>query len=349
MVLSTITIVGAGMMGSAMCMPAHDNGHTIRLVGTSLDYDIIASVQRNGTHPTLQRSLPTGIQAFQVDELEKALEGSDLVIGGVSSFGVDWFTNNVLPLIPKDLPVLLVTKGLAAGTSGELVTFPHYMRRKADLMNQLSLNAIGGPCTSYELADRRHSAVCFCGEDVDVLMRLKNILETDYYHISISTDVAGVEAAVALKNAYALGVSLAVGLIEREEGSECHAAYNPQAALFGQAVREMTILVTLMGGQENSVAFGIADLYVTIFGGRTRLLGKLLGRGSSFKEAIRKLEGVTLESVAITRVVADALRVQEEMGVIHLADFPLLKHIDEIINHGKPVNIPWKEFTHQFV
>jgi glycerol-3-phosphate dehydrogenase (NAD(P)+) len=39
--MSIITIVGAGMMGSAMSFPARDNGHQVRLVGTPLDRDII--------------------------------------------------------------------------------------------------------------------------------------------------------------------------------------------------------------------------------------------------------------------------------------------------------------------
>ena len=30
-------------------------------------------------------------------------------------------------------------------------------------------------------------------------------MATDYYHISLSTDVIGIEGAVALKNGYALG------------------------------------------------------------------------------------------------------------------------------------------------
>ena len=191
--------------------------------------------------------------------------------------------------------------------------------------------------------------VCFCGEDASTLARLKEMLETDYYHISISTDVVGVEAAVALKNAYALGVSLAIGLIEREEGIGCREAYNPQAALFGQAMREMASLVGLVGGKEESLAFGIADLYVTIFGGRTRRLGTLLGRGLSFQDAMTELEGITLESVAIATAVAKAMRIQEEKGAIKMTDFPLLKHVDEIINQGKHVSIPWKEFTHQFL
>ena len=37
--MSIITIIGAGMMGSAMSIPASDNGHEVRLVGTPLDRD----------------------------------------------------------------------------------------------------------------------------------------------------------------------------------------------------------------------------------------------------------------------------------------------------------------------
>ena len=37
----TITIIGAGMMGSALAYPAFENGNEVRLVGTPLDRDII--------------------------------------------------------------------------------------------------------------------------------------------------------------------------------------------------------------------------------------------------------------------------------------------------------------------
>ena len=208
--MSTVTIIGAGMMGSAMSFPARDNGHEVRLVGTHLDDEIITCVGENGFHPTLRRQLPEGVKAFRTDEVKRAIEGSDLIISGVSSFGVEWFTDNILPLIPDTIPVLSVTKGLQDGPDGSLTTFPHAMKSKLPAGSNLSLNAIGGPCTSYELADRRNSAVAFCGEDPAVLEELKNLLQTSYYHIRISTDVTGVETAVALKNAYALAVSLAV-------------------------------------------------------------------------------------------------------------------------------------------
>ncbi|NLA83171.1 MAG: glycerol-3-phosphate dehydrogenase [Clostridiales bacterium] len=345
--MSVITIVGAGMMGSAIAFPASDNSHEVRLVGTHLDRDIIENVQVNGFHPTLKRRLPAGIKPYHIEELGTAVNGADLIIGGISSFGVDWFTEKVLPVVPDSIPVLLVTKGLHDEPDGRLVPFPHLMKEKLPPGRNLFINAIGGPCTSYELADRRNSSVVFCGEDPEILKGLKGLLETSYYHINTSTDVIGVESAVALKNAYALAVTLAVGLIEREEGIGCQQAYNPQAALFGQSIREMSNIIELVGGGHENIVYGAGDLYVTIFGGRTRKLGTLLGRGLSFDEAMAKLEGITLESVVITTRIARALYRLEKAGLVNMKDFPLLVHINDIINNRALVEIPWKEFQSQ--
>ena len=81
-----------------------------------------------------------------------------------------------------------------------------------------SLNAVGGPCTSYELVAHDQTIVTFCGRDMQTLETLRGLMRTDYYHIHLSTEVMGVESAVALKNAYALGVALAVGLNEKVNG-----------------------------------------------------------------------------------------------------------------------------------
>ena len=244
--MTTIVIVGAGMMGSALSIPARDNGHAVRIVGTHLDRDIIEHARRTGEHLTLKRRLPEGIVYEHIEALDAALAGADLLLCGVSSFGVDWFGEHVLPRVPQGLPILAVTKGLLDLPDGTLRAFPQVWAERAG--RPLSLNAIGGPCTSYELADRRQSSVTFCGGNPDILRQLRDMLSTPYYHISLSTDVMGVECAVALKNAYALAVTLAVGLIEREEGEGCTLAYNPQAALFGQSVREMGRILALTGG-----------------------------------------------------------------------------------------------------
>lgn len=337
--MSTITIVGAGMMGSAMAFPACDNGHKVRLVGTPLDREIINRAKKDGYHITLKRQLPNRVECYQIEELNAALEDCDLLIGGVSSFGVEWFGNEVLPKIPKDLPVISVTKGLHTTNDGKFVSFPDYLATKSGC-GGISLNAIGGPCISFELADRHHTLVAFCGHDKEVLKKIKTMLMTDYYHINITDDVIGLETAVAMKNAYALGVALAIGMAEDKKGIGCAEEYNPQAALFAQSVRETIELLRIAGGRADEILYNAGDLYVTVFGGRTRKIGTYLGRGMTFTQAREELKGVTLESVAIAQVVIDALKQRGE----DLSKFPLLCHIYDMITKNITVDVPWKNF-----
>lgn len=337
--MAIITIIGAGMMGSAMSFPARDNGHEVRLVGTPLDRGIIDRLRTDRYHPNMKRTLPDGVRFYQIEEMEEALTDAELLIGGVSSFGVDWFAENVLSVIPSALPVLSITKGLHGETDGMLEPFPAYYRKKTG-RTELSLNCVGGPCTSYELADRNQTTVAFCGDELSLLERFKKLLATPYYHITPTVDVRGLETAVALKNAYALGVSLAIGLAEKRDGEGCVLQYNPQAALFGQAIKEMRALIAHCGGTPEILPFGAGDLYVTIFGGRTRKIGTLLGRGIPYETAREMLSGVTLESIAIAGVVGRAI----ELSPDGFTRYPLLHLVYDLIN-GREREIPWEAFT----
>lgn len=342
--MGVITIVGAGMMGSALSFPASENNHEVRLVGTPLDREIIKHAEKTGEHLTLKRQLPTSVRYYQIEQLEDALSGADVLISGVSSFGVDWFSQSVIPLLPEGLSVLSVTKGMMNADGGALITYPAYYASEHP-GKHLRINSVGGPCTSYELADHDQTEVCFCGEDIATLRNLKTLMETAYYHISLSRDVMGVECAVAMKNAYALGVTLAIGLSERRESVGSKEHYNSQAALFAQSIREMRRFLELMGGRDDNIVWAAGDLYVTVFGGRTRKIGILLGRGLSYEQAMAELSGITLESVVITKRMASALRARVQSGSVNAGDFPLILHIDDVIRQGREVNIPWDAFT----
>lgn len=313
-----------------------------------MDEEIITAIRTNGVHPKLQRSVPSGVTALSLVDLEEALDGADLVVGGVSSFGVDWFAKTVGPLLCPEQPVLSVTKGLVDHANGNLQILPDYINDHlpAQLRNHISLNAIGGPCTAHELAARRQTGVVFCGKDERVLSSLRDLFNGPYYHVWTSTDVVGVEVCAALKNAYALAVGLMVGVMEKEGPDGLALAYNPQAAVFAQGCREMKRMLELLGGGVDNI-FGLpgpGDLYVTIYGGRTVKLGKLIGMGHSYAEACAMLAGETLESVEITTRVCRALPKLEARGLIRPDDFPLLRHLDGIIHRGERVQIPWERF-----
>jgi glycerol-3-phosphate dehydrogenase (NAD(P)+) len=349
--MAVVTIIGAGMMGSAMCWPLVDNGHTVRLVGTPLDQEIIHSIRESRVHPKLKRAMPEQVQTYFVDELPQAMAGAELIIGGISSFGVDWFVEVAGPDFRPEVPVLTVTKGMVDRPDGYLDVIPLVLNEKLPphLHGKISFNAIGGPCISHELAARRQTGVVFTGKDMATLTRLRAMLTTAYYHIWPSTDLIGVEACAALKNAYAMGVSLAGGMMESAGPDGLANMYNPQAALFGQACYEMRKLIGALGGSEANVAWlpGAGDLYVTVFGGRTMRLGKLLGQGKSFEEARRSLAGETLESVEIIARVSRAIPKLAGRGLVRLEDFPLMLHMNQIINQGQLVNIPWDAFFNQ--
>ena len=345
--MKTITIIGAGMMGSALAFPARENGNEVRLVGTHLDREIIDACRKTGRHPKFVKDFPAGITYYQIEELLDAIRGADFIICGVSSFGVEWYRDEVLPKLEENVPMISVTKGLMNTENGDLLTYLDIWQEKLDALGKkIPLNAIGGPCTSYELVAHDQTEVTFCGKDMDVLRMIKSAMATDYYHISLSTDIVGVESAVALKNGFALGITLTIGLNQKEFGIDSELHYNSQAAVFGQAVREMNQLLHLQNaGDFDNLVLGAGDLYVTVYGGRTRLVGILLGRGLNIDEAKAELKGVTLESLVVAERVAEAIRVKAEKGLVNLQDFPLLMHIDEIITQKKAVNIPWEKFT----
>ena len=352
--MATITIIGSGMMGSALAFPARENGNTVRLVGTHLDREIIDACRATNRHPKFAKHFPKGVPPFpegcefyQIEQMDEAVKGADLVIGGVSSFGVDWFGEEVLPRIPVEIPVLSVTKGLLDQDDGTLLCYPQvWEARLAAKGIKRDICAIGGPCTSYELVAHDQTEVAFCGKDIEVLRKIKSIMATDYYHISLSTDVVGIESAVALKNGYALGIALTIGLNQKAFGLDSELHFNSQAAVFGQAAKEMSRLLDLQGaGTLENLCVGVGDLYVTVYGGRTRLVGILLGRGLNIDEAKAELAGVTLGSLVVAVRVARAVKKHIAAGKLNAADFPLLLHTDEILTEKKPVNIPWESFT----
>lgn len=341
-----ITIIGSGMMGSALAFPAFENGHEVRLVGTPLDKEIIDACKATNKHPKFDIPFPQGVKYFYFEQWKEAVAGCDFVIGGVSSFGVDWFLNEILSNLDPQVPVLSVTKGLIGLEDGTLISYPDYWERElAKKGIQREVCAIGGPCTSYELVFHDQTEVAFCGRDTKTIKMMKEAMATDYYHVSVTNDVIGLESAVALKNGYALAVAMTIGLVNRHNGPDAGLHYNSQAGAFYQAVKEMRYLLEMQGASRDCENIGIGDLYVTVYGGRTRKVGILLGEGKTYEEAMDILSGVTLESLVVARRVYKAMEKKAELGKADLSMFPLLCHAAAVLDKGRDAELPWESFT----
>lgn len=147
-----VTILGAGVMGTAMALPFADRGYHITLVGAILDDAIVQNVKDQNFHPRLQVTLPQNVRVLS--HAEYNLDDSDIILLGVASAGVAWAIEKLVSVLNRPTPILMITKGLAP----DLRVLPDVVAEalQAQLGFRIPVAALAGPCIAGELAVRRH-------------------------------------------------------------------------------------------------------------------------------------------------------------------------------------------------
>src|SRR5829696_6056947 len=112
--MTTVSILGSGIMATALAFPLSDNGHEVRLVATHLDREIIDSIKDTGVHPGLDLEVPPAVSAFQIEQAEEAFDCAEVVMSGVNSFGVRCAGGWLASLLRPGTHVLSIAKGMEA-------------------------------------------------------------------------------------------------------------------------------------------------------------------------------------------------------------------------------------------
>ncbi len=349
--MAEIVILGAGVMGSAMAMPATARGHRVALVGTHLDDDIIRSVAGNGHHPRLGLALPATVAAHRSTAFADVMAGRpDLLILGVASAGVGWAIERIVESVRHPVPVLMITKGLApAGDS--IAVLPAIVQRevRARCGLDLPVMAVGGPCIAGELAAGRDTSVVITGGPEAPVAATVALLGGGCYHARRSDDLIGVEVCAAFKNFYALAVGWAAGRGEREgRAGNGAVSHNVAAALFAQAIAEMETLVEALGGRRATVAglAGAGDLYVTCLAGRNSRMGRLLGLGLRYSEAkAAHMPQDTVEGAELALTLGATLDRMMDVGHLPAERMPVLRAVLDAVCRDAPMAIDWRRFA----
>ena len=347
--MAKIAILGAGIMATALTTPLTDNGHTVALVGTHLDEEIVTSIQTTGIHPNLDLKVPAGVTAYQLADAEEAFADADLVMSGVNSFGVNWVAEQLKRLVKPGAKILSITKGMQADEDGTLHILPDVIRKEfGELADQCQWAAITGPSIAGEVAVHHDTCVVFCSEDQEYVSWVADLFRTDHYHVWTSTDFIGCEVAAAAKNIYAFGGGFAGGILDQQgKTNDRYVMYNYTAALFAQGATELRQFIKLLGGDPatSEGLCGVGDQFVTTMGGRNVRAGRYVGSGVPFSEVRdMHMKGVTLEGVAAIKVVGAALKPLTERGVIAPEDFPFCRYLYQIIAEDAPLVMPWQKF-----
>ena len=345
-----IVILGAGVMGSAMAMPASHSGNTVALVGTHLDNDIIRTIKGDGLHPRLNIALPERVQAHDWTELQTILSSTpDLIILGISSAGIDWAIDRLAESMQRPAPILMITKGLNAnGTNIEVL--PAVVSREIErrLGFAVPVMAVGGPCIAGELAALRDTSIIIAGNNSQEMERVRALLQAPYYHTRTTTDIIGVEICAAFKNFYAIAVGSVTGRLEREgKASNSALMHNLAASTFTQALREMTQLVTALGGDASTVVglAGSGDLYVTCLAGRNGRMGRLLGLGIAYSQAkSTHMSTDTVEGANLALELGPTLEHMMTKGRLSSESMPLTRAIVRSICRDEPLVLEFDIF-----
>jgi glycerol-3-phosphate dehydrogenase (NAD(P)+) len=340
--MKKIVIIGAGSMASAFCFPCVDNGNTTYLVGTHLEDDLISKVQENKFHPALKINLPNNLIIEKHDKLNEVLSSADIIVAGISSVGINWFTEQISKNYKKNLPIILLTKGLSV-FENKILTLSEKIKKNLRNFSsdEINISAVKGPCLASGLANKMRTGAVLANENINIAKDLSSLIATDYYSIEITSDINGVELSGAIKNIYSMLIGASKGLSNLEASDDIKDKYylNTAASLVHRSVSEMSKFIEANNGSISTVygLAGLGDLYVSAIGGRNSLMGKYLGDGYLYLEAKEKfMKNITVEGAELAK----------EIGLFILKnyskkDFPLMFNVIESICNNKKLKIDW--------
>jgi glycerol-3-phosphate dehydrogenase (NAD(P)+) len=330
--MARVAILGAGDMGAAALTPLAGR-HDARLWGTAHVAGIIATLQGGEPHPRLGLRVPEGVRLYPAANLEEALDEAEIAVLAVSSQGVRPVMQQIAPHLAQAQAVVILSKGLEQGGSGVSV---QRFSQVAAAYTSVPVVAVGGPGIAREVAFRIPTVAVFGSESQEALHLTQQVFGTPDYLVETTPDIAGVELAAALKNAFAMSFGMVDGAGQASQ--QPHA--NLRAALFPRALAELRDLVVALGGQAETVygQAGLGDLQVTAAAGRNRLLGERIGAGSAAADAVRALSeaGITTEGFSVTALGYQLARELCEGDEAVRRRFPLLAGLQRIANADAP-------------
>ena len=261
-----IGIVGGGAWGTALALTARRAGRRVTLWAREPDVvDDINRARRN------ERYLP-GHAIEQGIVATPALPDAaacDVVLLVTPAQVSRVLAQELAPLVPASVPVVVCAKGIEAAT-GKLMP-----EVASEALPGHSISMLSGPTFAEEVARGLPTAITLASPDRALGEALAHALRTPTFRPYWSDDVTGVALGGAIKNVLAI----ACGIVEGRRLGD-----NARAAVLTRGFAEMARLGLAMGARLETLAglAGLGDLTLTCNGplSRNRSLGAAIGQGT---------------------------------------------------------------------
>lgn len=283
-------ILGSGSWGTALVKILTDNGHSVSWWIRSTSAIEAMRSKKHNPHYLPQARLETDRITWST-VAEEVVSASDVVIIAIPSA----YVTEVLDSLPASAfqgrQVLSAIKGILPGQNRLL---NEYLQERFGLPLEQYF-ALLGPCHAEEVAAEKLSYLTCSGIDPVRAAVLAGHLRSSYIRTVVNTDVLGVQYASVLKNIYALGAGIALGLDYGDNFLSVLIANSAdEMARFlrkaGIVNAEVGYLEAGANGQDHhnyAASVYLGDLLVTCYSpySRNRRFGTMIGKGYSVKAA----------------------------------------------------------------
>ena len=323
-------VLGAGYMGSAITYPLSENNIKVNLWGTWLDDKIIKS-SLAGYHPKLKKPLPETVKPMYSDRLADAVKDVDIIFIAVLSDGfVNVFKMLLDAIEKKDYYFFKLTKGIVQYDNKIVRAYQaaQDMFEKKFPRTDFKSATVGGPVKAIELSDKIPTASIYAlNKSMPKYLPFK--FSADFYPVTITDDIPGVEVSSSFKNVYSIAVGICDGIYKASRPGMYH---NFSAFVFNQAMAEMSKIAVAAGGRADTVfgLAGIGDFYVASLSGRNARYGEFVGKGENPGNIFNKMfaAGEVAEGYYALKLGAEWVK---SLGMDLPKDLPLLYYLYRIV------------------
>ncbi len=275
---SKISVLGGGSWGTTT---ASVISRQCNAVLWARDAQIVDEINQDHTNTRYLPDATLHPKLTATTALNVAVEHADAVLIAVPSSHFREVLMNALPDMPRDIPVISLSKGLEKGSR----------MRMTEIIRDVSPHSIPGVLTGPNLAREivagQAAASVLALEAHDAALTLQPTLNNGLFRVYTNQDVIGCELGGVLKNIIAIAVGMGDGL---------GAGDNTRAALITRGLAEMSRLGEALGGKAETFAglAGMGDMIATCTSpqSRNRHVGMELAKGRSIEDIIDSMHMV---------------------------------------------------------
>ncbi len=285
-----VAVIGAGSFGTAISWLLSSAGENVRLWAFLAEE--AAAINESKRNPAFLAHCDLD-NVFATNSVAEAVEGCRAVIIATPSFGVMNVAEQMAGVLPDNVPVLILSKGL--DLSGER---PLIDAVASVIGGKERLAVLSGPNHAEELSHGALAGAVIASEDMATAEFFQKLLARDFFRLYASDDPLGVSLCGAAKNVIAIACGIARGAGFGD---------NTVALLMTRGLAEITRLVTACQGKHETCLglAGVGDLIVTC--------GSTHSRNGMYGEAFAR-EGISVADYeARRRMVVEGAHAIEPM------------------------------------